>query len=563
MMRRGLRLVFFAGLLLFCTRTFAGSLRTDAPNLGVSQGVGSVRENLQDLETEILTHQHTGLDGSSNLYISPVDIKRLGAPGDGSDITGILQAAVNTYPHVRISYGDYLVSDKITIPTNGHLTIEAGARVLAAVRNWNDEGIFYVNGASNVVIDGFGIIDGQKSLNPTGRAYGVQIYGNAENVTVEDITCQDIPAINSNGTNGGDCVIVGNPGFLPKNIKILRTRMLRPVRQGVSMILADGFTLEGNWIEGVSGNDPGACVDLEPGAAGRILRNGLIQDNHFLDCNGYGLIGDQNVGEGININHNEFRGQGLHNAGLATLQWPGARFTNNWMLVTAGQGVAVQTTSGAVVQDNTILAVATSPDVRNGVYLLDANYVDVSHNYIKDFFASAVDVQQAGGGAAFSSTGTKIVGNFCMNNVSTNASAGTAVIFAQESGTHTVTSLSIQGNTIIDTRAGSDRADYGISVNGIDWSRIRNFTVSANNISGMEVSNVRGIFGDQIQSLTIFNPTDVIGFVIEGSTRTGSSAASWGSNCPAVDCTQPAYYLVVRRLDSTGGTHTGYMGVFE
>lgn len=49
--------------------------RTTAPNLGSSQGAGAVRESLQDLWDKMLSHNHTGTDGSSRLKSPYIDGK--------------------------------------------------------------------------------------------------------------------------------------------------------------------------------------------------------------------------------------------------------------------------------------------------------------------------------------------------------------------------------------------------------------------------------------------------------------------------------------------------------
>ncbi len=55
--------LMIAGLAAF---VYAG-VRTSSPRLDTSQGVGSVWEGIDDLSSEILKHNHTGRDGSSQL----------------------------------------------------------------------------------------------------------------------------------------------------------------------------------------------------------------------------------------------------------------------------------------------------------------------------------------------------------------------------------------------------------------------------------------------------------------------------------------------------------------
>jgi hypothetical protein len=145
--------------------------------------------------------------------------------------------------------GIYNLSQPLDIPvsnldidgsTQAFITAKTGGAFTSASDNW----VFRINGLSNIKIRNI-CFDGNKSGNPTGRTFGVDVQGNCTNILFENVSFLNCPGSTSAGVLGGDGCRVGQTGYTPKNINFLECDFDGNVRTGLGLITGEGILVDG------------------------------------------------------------------------------------------------------------------------------------------------------------------------------------------------------------------------------------------------------------------------------------------------------------------------------
>ena len=140
---------------------------------------------------------------------------------------------------------------------------------------------------SNVKIHGKGSITGDR-FKHTGTegewGMGIRLDGSC-NVTVNGLTIADC---------WGDCIYIGGDS---KNIQISDCLLRGSRRQGISIVKADGVTINNCKIVNISGTNPQYAIDIEPNKR-CVVDNVLIKNVTVTGCEGgfRAVIGKEEFG---------------------------------------------------------------------------------------------------------------------------------------------------------------------------------------------------------------------------------------------------------------------------
>ena len=215
---------------------------------------------------------------------------------DPDDSTRFLQAALD-------SGADRIVVDRQKGPwvskplfarSNSEIVFEDGVEVVAKKGEFRGryDSLLSVELVSNVVVRGEG---GGGVLRMRRDDYTKPPYERAQwrhalcILTSFDVTVENMSMCES----GGDGVYVGRvsgrPVSIPcRNITLRDCRMDRNLRQGISVINADGLLMERCVMSNTGGENPMAGIDFEPNNAGEIIRNAVLRDCRTFGNRGSG-----------------------------------------------------------------------------------------------------------------------------------------------------------------------------------------------------------------------------------------------------------------------------------
>jgi hypothetical protein len=220
--------------------------------------------------------------------VTPTNVKEYGAVGNGT--TNDTKALKNAFAHggwvfVPASIGPYIVTSSLNVPSNTRVTIARGATIEAGGAI-SGHAILYIGPTvSNVLINGQGVLDGNKAHYPTGANFGIQVDG-ASNVTIRDITSREMPGTDKRGTNEGDGLYVGRnttKDVVPNNILIENVTSTANVRQGMSITAGTNVRILSSTFSGTMGNNPGAGIDIEGNVAADTLNDIVISGNEIAN----------------------------------------------------------------------------------------------------------------------------------------------------------------------------------------------------------------------------------------------------------------------------------------
>lgn len=134
---------------------------------------------------------------------------------DSSYSMTALQSAINSNTEVIFSAGTYNITQALRIPSNRRITLDVGAILKRKascsffITEHNEKTTKY-NGASNIIIDGFGTLYGVDSVNT--YCNFVSLF-HASNVTIRDITLFDIQGSHGIEINACEHVTIDNVKF--------------------------------------------------------------------------------------------------------------------------------------------------------------------------------------------------------------------------------------------------------------------------------------------------------------------------------------------------------------
>jgi hypothetical protein len=440
--------------------------------------------------------------------LSPVfNVLDYGAKGDGvtDDYAALLRcftAASAAKGQVWIPKGTYILSQPLDLP-GSNLWIDGDTQAIiraktgGAFTNASDNWVFRINGFSNMVIKNI-ILDGNKSGNPTGRTFGLDVQGNSDNVTCENVSFVNCPGSVSAGTLGGDGCRVGQTGATPTNIQFLECDFDGNVRTGIGLITGDHILVSGCTLRNTSGTNLGVGIDMEPDPSGTpVLRNIRIVGNTVYN-NAGGGIGVVSTGiedmTGIVISNNTVYSNGSTSSTFGQIFINGHR-------------------QGLIISGNTITS-----DFNAGLYLFASAAVQVTGNNFRGAYASDEDkcirmYSNSGGdiqnisivGNMFSGTGQSAIfldanlagtgnidgviiqSNMFRDCVRTALAASTPVVYILADVARTIKNVVIQNNVFMDTRG--TPCDYILVLNSDAQTYIDTFVISGNTHTGFGAGN--------------------------------------------------------------------------
>ncbi|WP_423149743.1 hypothetical protein, partial [Rubrolithibacter danxiaensis] len=203
------------------------------------------------------------------------------------DYTSYVQAAINKYSTVVFPAFPILVNDKgITIPSNRKIYFLDGAQIWLKGTSKSSYQIFKMQKVSNVtIIDAVIKGDRAKHIGTTGEyGIGIGIYSSS-NITLTNPKVTDC---------WGDGIYIGRYGSSSTtntNIKITTAYLKNNRRDGISIISADGLTLDRPYAGYTNGTKPQSGINIEPNSSSCQLKN----------INIINPVTENNVGNGIQM----------------------------------------------------------------------------------------------------------------------------------------------------------------------------------------------------------------------------------------------------------------------
>lgn len=385
----------------------------------------------------------------------------------------------------------------LVIASRIRLVLSEGATLRAATIPWVSRGIIEVPmTSSDVVIEGGGTLDGQRSLNSDGRIFGVYVRG-ARRVRIRDLFVRDMPA-NPNdpanpGGNGGDGIIIGitkNTLTLPEDVRVENVTVENVGRSAFTVIAGRNVKLIGCSALNTTGSRPGCGLDVEPDAGLRAYDVSVI-GCHFSGNNIGVTISKEAYG--VTVSGSTF----ANNRGNDFVcRGNGVTFVGNTLDVMA-RGAQVHSADvagtpvtylarGCRIIGNTFRGEHRATE-RAGIIAWDAQDLLISGNEFRRIGGTAIRLDQRPGSGAQLQSRRVIISH---NQVYDCVMAGVAftgaiqILQADPPAGSVVTELVLTGNTIHDSRSATDRADFGIQATNLGAAERTTWRVSDNVVTG-------------------------------------------------------------------------------
>jgi hypothetical protein len=216
---------------------------------------------------------------------------------DPNDSTQALQAAINSKARTVLvpNMGKPWIVRPLKLRSNLELILADGAEIVAKKGEFMAPSAYLMSAANaeNLTLRGLGK---GATLRMRKRDYAKPPYPKAEwrsgvvllsctNVTIQNLTI---------ASTGGDGIYIGvaNGAHQPycKDVVVRNVICEDNYRQGISVISADGLTIEDCVFRGTSGTAPAAGLDLEPNRANERLKDVMIRRCVSEDNEGWGFL---------------------------------------------------------------------------------------------------------------------------------------------------------------------------------------------------------------------------------------------------------------------------------
>ena len=431
-----------------------------------------------------------------------VDLRAMEPHSFGVNKYGTLAAALAATDRVVINR-NMILHEQVSLDSDDHLTIEPGRTIYSGTKTWIG-GMILIQDASNVLIDGSGLIDGDKANNPTGRIFGIEIH-DSDRVTIRGIAVNNMPGSNAAGTFQGDGIYIGGDagGDGSNNVLIDGVTLDGNVRQGISIVRATYVRVSNSYIVNTTGTFPGCGIDIEPDSDVDTVRHISIVGNTFEnnECHITMSGGDSAENWDVSIVGNTMRNH--RNSSVSTL---GAiRLTRRGVSVVgntiyygvdgtddATGGIVCHHCRDSVISGNVIISTSTD-NSDYGIYLYNSSggvyNVSVTGNSINGTGGQGINLYQDDSATAGDFRDIVISGNTLYNTQDENAGNSEGDIHIEDGNagvTPGFARIVIIGNT---TRCDSTCGQFGIRTSNVTAANFGTFIVEGNTSSGSTTSN--------------------------------------------------------------------------
>jgi hypothetical protein len=226
-----------------------------------------------------------------------VDASTFGGGYNATDATAALQAAINSgnsQIFVPNKGTPWIVTPLSLTKSNQTILFESGTVVQAKSGSFlgTNEGLFEIVGQSNVTLSGYGATFRMNQSDYTQPPYpagewraGIEAYS-VSNFQVKGLTIEN---------TGGDGIYLGtypNPALTNSNVVIKDVTLKNNYRNGISVISANGLTVDNATVLSTNGTAPKAGIDFEPDNVSQTLQNITVKNSIFASNGGNGIMFD-------------------------------------------------------------------------------------------------------------------------------------------------------------------------------------------------------------------------------------------------------------------------------
>lgn len=228
-----------------------------------------------------------------------VDASTYGGGYNATDATSALHAAINSGQNVYVpNMGTpWIITPLVLSQSNQTILFESGTVVQAksGAFTGTTDSLFWIVGQSNVTLSGYGATLRMNQSDYTQGPYtasesrmGIKAYS-VNNFQVKGLTIEN---------TGGDGIYLGAyPTTTPNtNVSIKDVTLNNNYRNGISVISADGLTIDNATVRNTNGTAPKAGIDFEPNSAGQVLKNITVKNSIINSNGGHGIMFDLNLG---------------------------------------------------------------------------------------------------------------------------------------------------------------------------------------------------------------------------------------------------------------------------
>lgn len=421
-----------------------------------------------------------------------------GADSTGAaDSTAALQAAIDAAHAqgggtVLVPAGTYLVGNpsgdgvtyvSVHVKSRVRFHLDSGATLLAAPIpfsvNDRDRAVIETRlGDDDVVIDGGGTVDGQRTLNPNGRFIGVRIWS-TRRARVAGLHVRNMAANPGEPTNpagnGGDGVQIGLDGrfsgqYESEDVLVEGVTVDGVDRSAFAVIYGKNVSFIGCVARNTGNgtyNNPGSGLDVEPDAGPWVARDIRVIGCHF-ENNNLGVTLSSKA-QHVTVQGCTFRS---HRWAAVATNGKGIVVQGNTIFLDRNQGIHVHggLSGGVLVQasarviGNTIIG-SMNENERNGVLIDNATDVEVIGNEFRAIHGAAINLQQTqAGGAVGNLERIVLLANSMVDCVDPSRTTGVIRIQSDPANGHLVRDVTIALNTIYDSRTAPASADLAIGI---------------------------------------------------------------------------------------------------
>ncbi|MCC7349548.1 MAG: right-handed parallel beta-helix repeat-containing protein, partial [Phycisphaerales bacterium] len=233
---------------------------------------------------------------SAAMPLGYVDASTFGGGYNATDATAALQAAIdsgNSQIFVP-NKGTPWIIEPIFLKSNKTILFESGTVVQAKAASFTGtaDSLFTGVGNVNVTLSGYGATlrmnqsdyTDPNNYTASESRMGIRLYS-VTNFQIEGLKIED---------TGGDGIYLGagSATSFNSNVSIKDVTLNNNYRNGISVISADGLTIDNATVLNTNGTAPKAGIDFEPNYNTQVLKNITVKNSIFASNGGNGIMFD-------------------------------------------------------------------------------------------------------------------------------------------------------------------------------------------------------------------------------------------------------------------------------